>query len=298
MKKIRKAVIPVAGLGTRFLPATKSMAKEIIPVMDKPAVQFVVEEALAAGIEEILVITGRHKRSVEDHFDANIELEENLEAKGKDELLAMVQDSTLENIQFKRQHYPKGLGDAVALAESFVGEEPFLLMLSDNILVSEEPASQTLMAAYNKTGKSSVLVQEIDKEMTQLYGILDPDQEAEDGMLPARNVVEKPQDQAPSQYAICGRYVLDQSIFRALEGQEVNPLSGEIELSDALSQIAQDQGVNGLIFNGEWYEVGEPLGMVKASIQYALRHKQTGPEFKDYLKNEIIPKLKGERERG
>lgn len=290
--KIKKAVIPAAGLGTRFLPATKAMAKEIIPIMDKPTIQFIVEEAIASGIEEILIITGRSKRSIEDHFDANFELEKNLEAKGKTALLEMVHETSLYNIQFKRQHYPNGLGDAVLQAKSFVGEDPFLLMLGDDIMFAEQPASKQLMIEAEKNQKMIIAGQSVQANEAHRYGMISLGEEVSPNVYMINDLSEKPTASSPDEIAVCGRYILTADIFTALENTEVDPKTNELELTDALNHLAKTQGLLAYDYQGEWHEVGEPLGLVKASIQYALRHDKVGPGFKAYLRDEVIPELK------
>ena len=218
MKKVRKAVIPAAGFGTRFLPATKAMAKEMLPIVDKPTIQFIVEEAIASGIEDILIVTGKSKRPIEDHFDSNIELEANLREKGKNELLELVQETTGLRIHFVRQSYPLGLGHAVLQAKAFVGDEPFVVMLGDDLMEDEVPLTKQLMDAYERTHASNIAVMEVPHEETSKYGIIDPDQELEPGLFNVRRFVEKPKpEDAPSNLAIIGRYLVPPEIFEILE---------------------------------------------------------------------------------
>lgn len=290
--KIKKAVIPAAGLGTRFLPATKAMAKEIIPIMDKPTIQFIVEEAIASGIEEILIITGRGKGSIEDHFDANYELEKNLEAKGKTALLKMVHDTSLFNIQFKRQHYPKGLGDAVLQAKSFVGDDPFLLMLGDDIMRDKKPASKQIMDEAEQHQKMVLAGQRVEADEAHKYGMMALGAEVSANVHKIKHLIEKPDTSKPDELAVCGRYVLTAEIFDVLENTAVDPTTNELELTTALNTLASNQEILVYNYQGEWYEVGEPLGLVKASIQYALRHEQVGPGLKAYLRDEVLPELK------
>lgn len=296
MKKIRKAVIPAAGLGTRFLPASKAMAKEIMPIVDTPVIQFIVEEALASGIEEILVITGRNKRSIEDHFDANIELENNLEAKQKLAMLEMVRNSTLGNIQFKRQHYPKGLGDAVLQAKSFVGDDPFLLLLGDDILEAkgDKTASTQVIEAAMAHDAMTVLTQTVPKEDAHQYGVTYEGAALAEGVHAIQHLEEKPQQVTTAAQAICGRYVLTSAIFDVLERLATNEVSGEVELTDALSLLAEEATLLSCHFAGTWYEVGEPFGLVKASIQHSLNHPQIKDGFRELLKRTVIPRLKKE----
>lgn len=289
MQKIKKAVIPAAGLGTRFLPASKAMAKEIIPIMDKPTIQFIVEEAVASGIEEILIITGRNKRSIEDHFDANYELEDNLKQKGKDVMLKMVDETSHYNIQFRRQHYPNGLGAAVLEAKSFVGDEPFLLMLGDDLMVSKTPLSKQLMQQAEQSDHMQIATQEVAKQELSQYGIVETDEDSER----VTRLIEKPiASDTTSQKAICGRYVLTADIFDVIEQTPVNTQSNEVELTDALNTLAETKAIDNFDYREEWYEVGSPLGLVKASIQYALGHPETAERFREYLLEEIIPQLK------
>lgn len=297
-QQIKKAVIPAGGLGTRFLPATKAMAKEIIPILDKPSIQFIVEEAIESGIEEILIITGRNKRSVEDHFDANFDLEDNLKQKHKDKLLKMVEDTSLLNIQFKRQHYPKGLGDAIYQAKSFVGDEPFLLLLGDDIVVSapgEKPLSKQMMDCYQTNLADDALLiagASVPAKETSSYGIMTTSGNGEAGIYSIDKFEEKPQNETEEKLAAIGRYILPPEIFDAIEAIPENSFSGEVELTDAINHLAKGDKLKAYDYQGEWYEVGEPLGLLKASIQFALRHEETADGFREYLKNDIIPILK------
>ena len=280
MKKVRKAVIPAAGFGTRFLPATKAMAKEMLPIVDKPTIQFIVEEAIASGIEDILIVTGKSKRPIEDHFDSNIELEANLREKGKNELLELVQETTGLRIHFVRQSYPLGLGHAVLQAKAFVGDEPFVVMLGDDLMEDEVPLTKQLMDAYERTHASNIAVMEVPHEETSKYGIIDPDQELEPGLFNVRRFVEKPKpEDAPSNLAIIGRYLLTPEIFEILENQ--NPgAGGEIQLTDAIDTLNQTQRVFAKRFDGKRFDVGDKFGFLTTSISYGLTH----PEIKDKLK--------------
>lgn len=284
MKKVRKAVIPAAGFGTRFLPATKAMAKEMLPIVDKPTIQFIVEEAIASGIEDILVVTGKSKRPIEDHFDSNIELEANLREKGKNELLELVQETTGLRIHFVRQSYPLGLGHAVLQAKAFVGDEPFVVMLGDDLMEDEVPLTKQLMDAYERTHASNIAVMEVPHEETSKYGIIDPDQELEPGLFNVRRFVEKPNpEDAPSNLAIIGRYLLTPEIFEILENQ--NPgAGGEIQLTDAIDTLNQTQRVFAKRFDGKRFDVGDKFGFLTTSISYGLTH----PEIKDKLKNYLV----------
>lgn len=282
--KVRKAVIPAAGLGTRFLPATKAMAKEMLPIVDKPTIQFIVEEALKSGIEDILIVTGKAKRPIEDHFDSNIELETNLREKGKDDLLKLVEETTDVNLHFIRQSHPKGLGHAVLQAKAFVGNEPFLVMLGDDLMEDKVPLSKQLMDDYERTHASTIAVMEVDHEETSKYGIINPGNQVIAGLYNVKNFVEKPQpSEAPSNLAIIGRYLLTPEIFEILENQK--PGAGnEIQLTDAIDTLNQTQRVFAREFKGTRYDVGDKFGFLKTSIKYALIH----PEVKDNLRQYII----------
>lgn len=282
--KVRKAVIPAAGLGTRFLPATKAMAKEMLPIVDKPTIQFIVEEALKSGIEDILIVTGKGKRPIEDHFDANIELETNLKEKGKDDLLKLVEETTDVNLHFIRQSHPRGLGHAVLQAKAFVGNEPFLVMLGDDLMEDTIPLSKQLINDYERTHASTIAVMEVPHEDTSKYGIINPGPQVVKGLYNVKNFVEKPSpDQAPSNLAIIGRYLLTPEIFNILETQK--PGAGnEIQLTDAIDRLNQTQRVFAREFKGERFDVGDKFGFMKTSIQYGLKH----PEVKDDLRQYII----------
>lgn len=284
MQKVRKAIIPAAGLGTRFLPATKAMAKEMLPIVDKPTIQFIVEEALASGIEDILIVTGKAKRPIEDHFDANIELEQNLKAKGKFDLLALVEETTNVNLYFIRQSHPKGLGHAVLQAKSFVGNEPFVVMLGDDLMHDSTPLTKQLMDRYEDTHASTIAVMEVSHEETNKYGIIAPEEEVKSGLYSVKNFVEKPKPaEAPSNLAIIGRYLLTPEIFSILENQAPGA-GGEIQLTDAIDTLNQTQRVFAHQFKGQRFDVGDKFGFLKTSIQYGLTH----PEVKDSLKDYII----------
>ena len=295
MKKVRKAVIPAAGFGTRFLPATKAMAKEMLPIVDKPTIQFIVEEAIASGIEDILIVTGKSKRPIEDHFDSNIELEANLREKGKNELLELVQETTGLRIHFVRQSYPLGLGHAVLQAKAFVGDEPFVVMLGDDLMEDEVPLTKQLMDAYERTHASNIAVMEVPHEETSKYGIIDPDQELEPGLFNVRRFVEKPKpEDAPSNLAIIGRYLLTPEIFEILENQ--NPgAGGEIQLTDAIDTLNQTQRVFAKRFDGKRFDVGDKFGFLTTSISYGLTHPEIKDKLKDYLV-ELGEKLAAEDE--
>lgn len=284
MQKVRKAVIPAAGLGTRFLPATKAMAKEMLPIVDKPTIQFIVEEAINSGIEDILIVTGKSKRPIEDHFDSNPELEANLKSKGKMELLELVEETTGLNLFFVRQSYPKGLGDAVLQAKAFVGNEPFVVMLGDDLMEDEVPLTKQLINGYDKTHASNIAVMKVPHEETSKYGIIDVEGQVDETTYNVRRFVEKPNpEDAPSDLAIIGRYLLTPEIFDILETQE--PGAGnEIQLTDAIDTLNKTQRVFAHEFKGIRYDVGDKFGFLKTSIQYGLRH----PEIKDSLNEYII----------
>ena len=290
MSKVRKAVIPAAGLGTRFLPATKAVAKEMLPIIDKPTIQFIVEEAIESGIEDIIIVTGKAKRPIEDHFDANVELEQNLASKGKDELLALVEETTGINIHFIRQKRPLGLGHAVLQAKAFVGNEPFVVMLGDDIMEDEIPLTKQLINTYDETKASALAVMEIPKEDTDKYGVIAPNEQISDGLYDVSHFVEKPKpENAPSTLAIIGRYLLRPEIFEILENQEPG-LGGEIQLTDAIDTLNKTQRVFAHEFKGTRYDVGNKMGMLEANIQYGLKHPEIKDELVTYLK-ELVQTL-------
>ena len=294
MKKVRKAVIPAAGLGTRFLPATKAMAKEMLPIVDKPTIQFIVEEARASGIEDILIVTGKGKRPIEDHFDSNFELEMNLKEKGKDDLLKLVEETTGLNLHFIRQSHPLGLGHAVLQAKSFVGNEPFVVMLGDDLMTDDIPLTKQLMNNYDSTHASTIAVMEVPHEEVYKYGVINPGEEIEEGLFNVINFVEKPAvEDAPSDLAIIGRYLLTPEIFKILEDQKPGA-GGEIQLTDAIDTLNNTQRVFAHQFKGTRYDVGDKFGFMQTSIAYGLQH----PQIKDDLTNLIIElgeKLKKEK---
>ncbi len=284
MKKIKKAIIPVAGLGTRFLPATKAMPKEMLPILDKPTIQYIVEEAARAGIEDIIIVTGRHKRAIEDHFDSQKELEMVLKEKGKSELLEKVQYSTeLANIFYVRQKEQKGLGHAISSARQFIGNEPFAVLLGDDIVESEVPAVKQLIDVYEETGHSVIGVQEVPEADTHRYGIIDP--LTKNGrQYEVKKFVEKPaQGTAPSNLAIMGRYVLTPEIFDYLKTQKEGA-GNEIQLTDAIERMNNDNQVYAYDFEGERYDVGEKLGFVKTTIEYALKDDSMREELTRFIK--------------
>lgn len=285
MKLIKKAIIPAAGLGTRFLPATKAMPKEMLPILDKPTIQYIVEEAAKADIEDIIIVTGKHKRSIEDHFDNQKELEMILEDKGKTDLLEKVHYSTsLANIFYVRQKEKKGLGHAIYSARQFIGNEPFAVLLGDDIVESETPAIKQLMNVYEETGKSVIGVQEVPDSETHRYGIIDPLEKL--GLkYKVKQFVEKPkQGTAPSNLAIMGRYVLTPEIFDYLKSQKEGA-GNEIQLTDAIERMNSESQVYAYDFEGNRYDVGEKLGFVKTTIEYALKDKNMKDELKAFINN-------------
>ena len=287
---VKKAIIPAAGLGTRFLPATKSQPKEMLPIVDKPTLQYIIEEAIESGIEEILIITGRNKKSIEDHFDKSVELELELEQKGKDEMLEMVRNiSNMVNIHYIRQKEPKGLGHAIHCAKSFIGNEPFAVLLGDDIVDCETPCLKQLISAYDEYKTSILGVQEVAKEDTCKYGILDV-KHIEDRVYKVKDMVEKPSvEEAPSNVAILGRYIITPAIFNILENQEPGK-GGEIQLTDALKTLGKQVAINAYNFEGRRYDVGDKLGFLEATIDFALKRDNLRDDLLAYMKD-IINKI-------
>jgi len=281
--RIKKAIIPAAGLGTRFLPATKALPKEMLPIVDKPTMQYIIEEAIASGIEEILIITGRNKKSIEDHFDKSVELELELENKHKDNLLKEVRDiSNMVNIHFIRQKEPKGLGHAINCARAFVGNEPFAVMLGDDIVDAKIPCLKQLMDCFEEKGTSILGVQEVPKENVDKYGIVDGIQ-ISDKVYKVNNLVEKPQvDVAPSNIAILGRYIITPEIFDILDNTKPGK-GGEIQLTDALKTLIAQQDMYAYIFEGRRYDVGDKLGFLEATVEFALKRDELKVPFMKYL---------------
>lgn len=275
---IRKAIIPAAGLGTRFLPATKAMPKEMLPIVDKPTIQYIVEEAIASGIESIIIVTGKGKRAIEDHFDHAHELEAMLLEKGKLEMLETILETSKLEIYYIRQKHPLGLGHAIWSARHFIGDEAFAVLLGDDIVVNEEPCLAQLMKQFDKTGSSIIGVQQVPMEETDRYGIIDP--LSMDGQLmKVRNFVEKPVlETAPSNYAIMGRYILTPEIFDFL-GEHQFGAGGEIQLTDAIQKLNKIQKVYAFEFEGRRYDVGEKYGFIETTIDFALKR----PELKEPL---------------
>ena len=284
MKKIKKAIIPAAGLGTRFLPATKSQPKEMLPIVDKPTLQYIIEEAIESGIEEILIITGRNKRSIEDHFDKSVELELELKRKDKLDLLEMVQDiSNMVNIHYIRQKEPKGLGDAIYCARHFIGDEPFAILLGDDIVDSKVPCLKQLIDCYDEYKTSVIGVQEVEKEDVDKYGILKV-KHIEDRVYKVKDMIEKPSiDMAPSNIAILGRYIITPSIFKILENQQTG-IGGEVQLTDALRTLAQQEAIYAYDFEGKRYDVGDKLGFLQATIDFALKREELRADLLRYIK--------------
>ncbi|MCT2534627.1 UTP--glucose-1-phosphate uridylyltransferase GalU [Aquibacillus koreensis] len=292
MKKVKKAIIPAAGLGTRFLPATKAMPKEMLPIVDKPTIQYIVEEAVASGIEDIIIVTGKGKRAIEDHFDNAPELERNLADKGKIDLLTKVEHSSnLADIHYIRQKEPKGLGHAVWCARNFIGDEPFAVLLGDDIVQSDVPCLKQLINQYEETQSSVIGVQTVPDSETHRYGVVDPDT-AEGRRYGVNNFVEKPaQGTAPSNLAIMGRYVFTPEIFRFLERQEIGA-GGEIQLTDAIQKLNQIQRVFAYDFEGARYDVGEKLGFIKTTVQFALKDKEIGADVEKMLRELLLQEVK------
>ncbi len=283
-KKIRKAVIPAAGLGTRFLPATKAQPKEMLPIVDKPTLQYIIEEAVASGIEEILIITGKNKKSIEDHFDKSVELELELEQKGKNDLLEIVRNiSNMVNIYYIRQKEPRGLGDAIYCARSFIGDEPFAVMLGDDIVDNDVPCLKQLMDAYEEYRTTILGVQEVEKENTNKYGIIKA-KHIEDRVYKVKDLVEKPDvDKAPSNIAILGRYIITPEIFDILEDLPIGK-GGEVQLTDALKKLSKKEAMYAYKFQGKRYDVGDKLGFLQATVDFSLKRDELRGDFMEYLK--------------
>lgn len=283
--KVRKAVIPAAGLGTRFLPATKAQPKEMLPIVDKPTIQYIIEEAVVSGIEEILIITGRNERSIEDHFDKSFELEQQLEVKGKDNLLNMVRDiSNLADIYYIRQKEPRGLGHAINCAKTFIGKEPFAVMLGDDVVFNKKPCIKQLIDCYNEYKTSIIGVQKIPNKDVSKYGII-KGKYIEDRVYKVKDLIEKPKkEEAPSNIAILGRYIITPKIFDILDNTKPGR-GGEIQLTDALKTLACEEAIYAYDFEGRRYDVGDKLGFLEATIEYALRKDDLREPFINYLMN-------------
>ena len=285
MKKIRKAVIPAAGFGTRFLPATKATPKEMLPIVDKPTIQYIVEEALDSGIEDILIISGHAKRAIEDHFDAAPALEAELRARGKLDLLAEVQETADINIHYIRQKYMRGLGDAILCAKGFMGDEPFAVLLGDDVVYNPaKPALRQLMDVYEQTGSSVLGCQKVELEQVSSYGIVAGTSEADPRLMRVTDMVEKPAlEEAPSRLAVLGRYIITPEIFELLEHTAPGK-GGEVQLTDALRVLAQQEAVYAYDFEGMRYDLGNKLGFLKATIDFALRREELHDPVAEYIK--------------
>ncbi|WP_050614494.1 UTP--glucose-1-phosphate uridylyltransferase GalU [Bacillus testis] len=289
MKKVRKAIIPAAGLGTRFLPATKAMPKEMLPILDKPTIQYIVEEAIESGIEDIIIVTGKGKRAIEDHFDKSFELESNLLEKQKLDLLEKVQASSKVDIYYIRQKEPKGLGHAVWCARKFIGNEPFAVLLGDDIVQAETPCLKQLINEYDRTLSSVIGVQTVPETETYRYGIVDPGKN-EGRLYQVKNFVEKPAlGIAPSNLAIMGRYIFTPEIFKFLEEQEIGA-GGEIQLTDAIQKLNQIQRVFAYDFAGQRYDVGEKFGFIETTIKMALEQVELRDDLMSLMKDLVEQK--------
>lgn len=284
-KRVRKAIIPAAGLGTRFLPATKAQPKEMLPIVDKPAIQYIVEEAIDSGIEDILIVTGRNKRAIEDHFDKSVELEITLEEKGSTKLLEIVRSvSNLANVHYIRQKEPLGLGHAILCARNFIGDEPFAVLLGDDIIQSTPPFLKQMIEIYDRTLTSVIGAQEVPWEDVNKYGIISPAAgESEEVYRAIDDLVEKPsREQAPSNMAVIGRYIIESSVFEILETLPPGR-GGEIQLTDALRILNAKRPMVAYPINGHRYDVGDKLGYIEATIELALQRDDLSPHLKKYL---------------
>lgn len=287
MNKIRKAVIPAAGYGTRFLPATKATPKEMLPIVDKPTIQYIVEEALASGIEELLIVSGHGKRAIEDHFDSAPALEAELRKKGKTDLLQIVQETADINVHYIRQRYMRGLGDAILCAKTFMGDEPFAVLLGDDVVYHpERPALRQLIDVYEQTGGSVLGCQQVPDEKVSSYGIVagEPVNGWKEKLLRVSDMIEKPSlAEAPSHFAVLGRYIIKPEIFAILENTKPGK-GGEVQLTDALKVLAKLDNVYAYAFEGKRYDLGDKLGFLKATVEFALRREDLGPAFRTYLR--------------
>jgi len=281
--KVKKAIIPAAGLGTRFLPATKAQPKEMLPIVDKPTIQYIIEEAVASGIEEILIITGRNKKCIEDHFDKSIELELELEKAGKEDLLELVRGiSEMVDIHYIRQKEPRGLGHAIYCAKTFVGNEPFAVLLGDDVVDSETPCLKQLIDCFSEYNTTILGVQTVEKENVSKYGIVDGIH-IEDKVYKVKDLVEKPSmEEAPSNVAILGRYIITPEIFNIL-GNTKPGKGGEIQLTDALKTLISKEAMYAYNFDGKRYDVGDKLGFLEATIEFALKKEELREDFINYL---------------
>lgn len=290
--KVKKAIIPAAGLGTRFLPATKAQPKEMLPIVDKPTIQYIIEEAVASGIEEILIITGRNKKCIEDHFDKSIELELELEKSGKKELLEMVRNiSDMVDIHYIRQKEPKGLGHAIHCAKTFVGNEPFAVLLGDDVVDSRKPCLKQLLDCFNEYKTTILGVQKVPKESVSKYGIVNGIH-IEDRVYKVKDLVEKPSlKEAPSNIAILGRYIITPEIFNILENTAPGK-NGEIQLTDALKTLISKEAMYAYNFDGKRYDVGDKLGFLEATVEFALKKEELRDGFIQYLNTKPWDKYK------
>lgn len=281
--KVRKAIIPAAGLGTRFLPATKAQPKEMLPIVDKPTIQYIIEEAVESGIEEILIITGRNKKSIEDHFDKSVELEMELEKSGKKEMLELVRGiSDMVDIHYIRQKEPRGLGHAINCAKSFVGNEPFAVMLGDDVVDSEVPCLKQLINCFNEYKTTILGVQTVEFDSVNKYGIIDG-LPIENRVYKVKKLVEKPSvEEAPSNIAILGRYIITPQIFKVLENTKPGK-GNEIQLTDALETLIKSEAMYAYNFEGRRYDVGDKLGFLEATVEFALKREELREEFIKYL---------------
>ncbi|MBH0169336.1 UTP--glucose-1-phosphate uridylyltransferase GalU [Fictibacillus sp. 18YEL24] len=284
---IKKAVIPAAGLGTRFLPATKAQPKEMLPIVDKPTIQYIIEEAVKSGVEDIIIVTGRNKRAIEDHFDKSVELELLLEQTGKKELLNIVEEiSNMVDIHYVRQKEPLGLGHAVLCAKKFIGNEPFAVLLGDDIIDSEVPGLKQMVDQYNNVQSSVLGVKEVPTSEVNKYGIVDFS-ETEGNLSKVKSLVEKPAiEDAPSNQAIIGRYILTPEIFNILENVKPDA-KGEIQLTDAIDQLLEKESVYSYILEGQRYDVGDKFGFLQASIDFALKRDDLKEKLSMYLKQKM-----------
>ncbi|MFD1123954.1 UTP--glucose-1-phosphate uridylyltransferase GalU [Lentilactobacillus raoultii] len=283
-KKVTKAVIPAAGLGTRFLPETKALPKEMLPIVDTPTIQFIVEEAKKSGIRDIVIVIGKGKRSIEDHFDANPELEQNLEERHKTDMLETIRKTNDMNIYFIRQSHPRGLGDAIYTARSFISNEPFVVMLGDDVMKDKVPLTKQLMDSYQKTGASTLAVKRVAHQDISKYGVIDPSEEVQPGLFNVKKFVEKPApEKAPSDLAIIGRYLLTPEIFGILENAKPDA-SGEIQLTSAIDTLNKTQRVFAHEFKGQRYDTGNKLSWLKTNIIFGLQHPEIATGLRSYLK--------------
>lgn len=287
MKKIKKAIIPAAGLGTRFLPATKAQPKEMLPIVDKPTIQYIVEEAVASGIEDIIIVTGRTKKPIEDHFDKSVELEMELEKHNKHELLEIARSvSNIANIYYIRQKEPKGLGHAILTAKTFIGDEAFAVLLGDDVIEAEVPCLKQMIDQYEQYGGSILGVQTVEHSQVSKYGIVDGEKIGKCIYI-VKDMVEKPRvEEAPSNVAVLGRYIISPTIFKYLEKQEIGT-GGEIQLTDALCKLAKEETMFAYDFRGRRYDVGNKMGFLQATIEFALQREELKEAFRGYLKEVV-----------